>query len=246
MAAIWFVSAAYGRYGTVRVALAQRRHVCDELNKRGHTAQGVIVAADMNLDIAHEHGFHTVERDNSDVSGKFNAGFAYALEHGADVVVYLGSDNWTHIDLFDQLPRPRQVMTGTKLQIVDAAAGRMRLCHIDRVYGVIPWLIPSQLLAKCEGTPIEPGIPRGFDSALIEGLTRGSGYPPSFTRFDPHDFARVDFKTADNLTPFDRLDKGFGIGEPQDAWTELSRFYPATDVELARNTLSAEGRECAA
>lgn len=246
MTSVWFVSAAHRRYDTVRLSLNQRRHACQQLRSAGFTAEGVIVADDDNLAIAEEYGFHAVDLDNSDVGGKFNAGIGYALNAGADIVVYIGSDNWAHPDLFKRLPGPREVVTGSLLQAVDMASGRMRNCRIDTTYGVIPWLIPRQLLDPCDGSPIQPGLMRGFDGAMIRGLTRANGFPPSFVRFDPHEYARIDWKTVDNLTSFDRLDKTLGIGDIQSPWLVLADWYPAEIVEFARAMSDGQREEACA
>jgi len=81
------VSPAWQRYAITRLALAERRWLCDELAARGHTANSVIVSDDDNLDIAAEYGFPTVERDNSDLGERFNAGYKYAADQGADLIV---------------------------------------------------------------------------------------------------------------------------------------------------------------
>lgn len=235
---LWLVSAAWGRYPTTRVALSQRRHLCDQLANLGIDAHGVIVADDDNLTIADELGFHTVEQDNRDVGDKFNTGFAYALEHGADYIGYLGSDNWAHIDFFSRLPGPREVLTGKLLQAVNVAEQRMRLCAIDTVYGVIPWTIPTSMLERCNGRPIEPGLTRGFDGSMIRGLTRSLGTVPTFTHHDPHPYCRVDFKTDANITAWDILVGKKGVGEDDDPWQALAEFYPATLVEQARELLT--------
>lgn len=225
---IWLVSAAYGRYATTRVALAQWRDLCDQTG-----ADAVLVAGDGNLAIADEYGFHTVKRDNSDVSGRFNAGIQYALDHGAQVVVYTGSDNWIHPDVLTRPPAGRELVTGSLIQVVDVPGRRRRLCKVDTTYGVIPWLIPRTLLEPCQGEPFEPGHRRGFDTLLIEGLTRANGWPPTFTRFDPHPFGRVDLKTEENLTSYDRLTGWHGVGEDEEPWQALTAYYPPWLVEFA-------------
>lgn len=218
--------------------MKQRRHVCDQLREQGHKAEGVIVADDENLSIAEEYGFHVVERDNRDISDKFNAGLKYAYDQGAEVVNYLGSDNWAHIDLFQQLPQRRQVMTRSLLQVVDVPTGRMRTCKIKTNWGAIPWFIPRMLLEKCDGQPLQKGLARGFDGAMIKGLTKAAGYPPTFVHFDPHAYACIDFKTADNITPYERLDKQLGVGETENPWEALRAWYPEEIVRFAEETFA--------
>ena len=72
---LWLVSPAWRRFDVTRLALAERRWLCDELATRGITANSVIVADDENLDIAREYDFHTITMDNSDLGLRFNAGY---------------------------------------------------------------------------------------------------------------------------------------------------------------------------
>lgn len=262
---VQLVSPAWRRYDVTRLALAERRWLCDELAARGLTAGSVIVADDDNLDIAHEYGFDTVEMDNSDLGRKFNAGYKRAAELGADVIVHVGSDDWVHPDMFDVLhqidleeppnmkPTPTtpmvwrrapQCVSHRRLSLVDLSTGLLQRCTVLGKYGCIPWLIPRSVMAPQDFQPIPSGLGRGIDGALVRSLkTR-----PNWIFQDVADEWCVDFKSPVNLTPYRGLARTLGYGEPLDAWETLAAKYPAHLVGMARivhSSVAAKTRELA-
>lgn len=245
---LWLVSPAWRRLDVTRLALAERRWLCDELTSRGLTARGVIVADDENLDLAAEYGFHGLEFPNDrGLGAKFNAGYRYALERGADYVVHIGSDDWVHPDFLDPLPipdvgqgqKPMPSPLGTIVQTagpVMLCARRIALVHLQsgqgvvfpsrRMWGNVPWAIPRSAFAG-KPEPIEPQLPRGMEHALVRGLG-----PLNYRHHDPHPFLGVDFKSEVNVTPWETL---VSHAEPRpDIWRELAEHYPAHLVEQAR------------
>lgn len=251
---VWLVSPAWRRVEVTRLALAERRWLCDELAARGHAANSVIVADDENLEIAEEYGFHTVRMGNEDVGAKFNAGYAYAAEQGADVFVHVGSDDWVHPDVFSILdtvdiasvpegamPEPGAgavvwrrgplVVSQRKATVVDLLTGEVRRCAVAGSRGCIPWLIPRSAMAGCRFRPIQPGKQRGLDGALARGLKAR----PNWIYQDAGDDWLVDFKSDVNITPFRPLVENLGHGEPV-GLAALVESYPAWLVELARDT----------
>lgn len=250
---IVFVSAAWRRFAVTRLALAQREHLCGELAGRGHEATCVIVADDRNLDIAREFGFVGLWQSNEWLGRKFNDGIEYACrELDADYVVFLGSDDWCHIDLFDRLPEPEPLMrmptdeepvvvwsgapeavTGREIAIVNMETGRLRRCTNQGRSGVIPWVMPRRMFGKCGFRPILERQQRGIDFSLVSGL----GYQPAWVWTDPHDLCRVDFKTSVNLTAYEDASDQRGYGpEEHDPWTALAERYPAHLCDMARET----------
>lgn len=226
------VTAAWGRYQITDLVLRQWRNASGTLASRGITVNAVLVADDDNLEIATRHGFDTVELGNSDVGAKFNAGFARALAHQPDHVVHIGSDDWIHPDFFTVVPNQRSILTGSLIQVVDVPTGRMRAASIDTAVGAIPWVIPAWMIARADGNVIEPGLQKGFDGALIRGLTRAVGSPPSWQFHDPNEFARVGFSIPSvNITPFDAL-KREQTG-PDLTLEALRGFYPDSLIDAA-------------
>lgn len=238
-----------------RLALQQRRALCDELAGRGLDAQAVIVSDDENLELADEFGFATVEMDNQHLGRRFNAGYRYACENGADYVVHIGSDDWIHPDCFDRLdelapldemPLPTReqpvvvfdlksdpMLVGSEMLVVDLASGTGTVIRPTGPYGVVPWVLPARAFEASGFAPLPDEQPRGIDGALVRGL---EALPrPIFD--DPCPCARVDFKSDVNITPYKALTH---IGEEEpDPWGALDAHYPADLVAQAR-ALSVE------
>lgn len=253
---VWLVSPAWGRFAVTRLALAERRWLCDELASRGLTAHGVIVSDDANLDIAQEYGFDTVEMGNDDLGARFNAGYLHAGRHGADVVVHIGSDDWIHPDAFNilnevaldettpPLPTPGrpvvwrrgpQVVAQRRILLVDLNRQAAQRCFVPSKHGCIPWMIPRVALAPHGFEPIPPGLMRGIDGALVRGMkTR-----PNWYFQDAPDEWCVDFKTSVNVTPYKGVASSLGNGPEEDPWPMLADFYPEHLVDLARQTACA-------
>lgn len=252
---VWLCSPAWRRYPITRLVLAQRRWLCDELAARGVQANSVIVADDANLEIAQEFGFPTVELDNSDLGKRFNAGYRYAADQGCDVFVHVGSDDWIHPDTFrildnvdlDDVPRPTpapgqpvvwrrspQAVAQRRLLLVDLDEGRAQRCFVHGRYGCIPWLIPRKVMATEKFAPIQPGLMRGIDGALVRGLrTR-----PNWIFQDAPDEWCVDFKTGWNVTPYRGVAAALANGPEEEPWELLADFYPQHLVDLARRTVA--------
>lgn len=250
---VCLVSPAWRRFAVTRLALAQRAHLCGVLAGRGHEATSVIVADDDNLDIASELGFHTVERDNEFLGRRFNDGVEWACRQWeADVVVTIGSDDWMHPDCFDRMPLgqalPRvptdaeptvvqsfppgpEVVAGRTITLVDLGSGRGRVCRARNRHGVIPWLIHRAALEPSGFRPIPETQQKGIDGALIAGLNCS----PEWVFHDPHDVARVDFKSDTNLNSFALIAGAIGDGpELADPWALLAEHYPAELVRGAQ------------
>lgn len=239
MPSIWVVSPAWGRFAVTRLVLAQRRRLCDELARRGLDAQMLIVADDENLEIAREHGALTLEHPNVPLGAKWNAALRYACDQGADWVVWIGSDDWIHVDVFDPLPfqdGPRPPMLiGHRLAVVDLRAGVMRRCSSPSRYGAVPWIIPRHMLERARFQPVRPNSRRGLDGALIRGLRLARAHL-HWHYHNPHDLRCVDFKSGTNITRYEQLTKNLSIAGDEDPWLALAERYPADLVDLARRT----------
>jgi glycosyltransferase involved in cell wall biosynthesis len=238
---IWLVSPAWGRFAVTRLALAQRAHLADELAARGAACHSLVVADDENLDVADEFGAVALEHPNDPLSDKCNAGVRYACEQGADWVVWIGSDDWIHPDAFDPiftLPggarHTKPIMSGGSIAVVDMLNPRLMVCKVRGRNGVIPWIIPRQLLKPSGFEPLPLGKDRGLDGWLVQGM-RDSRVKPAFHIEDAHDMARVDFKSSVNLNSFEAL-AGKARECVPDPWAALAEHYPAHLVDLARST----------
>lgn len=235
-----------------RLALAERRWLCDELAARGIDADCVIVADDENLDIAREYGFHTVEVDNTGLGRKFNAGFRYAADQGADYFVHVGSDDWVHPDVFDILhrddlrgtampdPTPghpvvwrpgERLLVHGRIALVDLGRGLLTMCKSKSRYGVIPWVIPRALLEKTGFAPVTPFLMRGIDGDLMRRI--GS---PQLVYNDEPPVPCVDFKTALNVTSYEQTTGVLGDDGEEPMSPALSEHFPPQLVRMAEQT----------
>lgn len=233
---VWIVSPAHGRFAVTRLVLEQRRRLCRDLAVRGIDARMLITASDENLDLAREYGAVAVETPNRPLGRKCNIGLERAAREGADWIVWVGSDDWIHPDVFDPLPYQREgrerILIGQRVAIVDLATGMLMRCLSPSKYGAIPWIVPRGMLEPSRFRPVRPDLARGLDGALIRGI-RLSRAPLDWHCLDPHDLRCVDFKSGVNITPFERLE-GHATGPLEPAWSALVERYPADLVERAR------------
>lgn len=236
MTSVCILSAAWRRFAITRLVLEQRQRLCGELAARGVDAVSLIVADDENLDIAREYGCETVEAPNSPLGAKWNTGLQHAARTGADFVVWIGSDDWIHPDVFDPLigrnTGSPAIVTGRRLGIVDIRTGMLQRLSSPSQYGAIPWLIDARLLRTKNAEPLPPKLDRGLDGALVRGLRLGR-LPFTWEWHDPHDFRCIDFKTETNITPYEGLARNIGVGDPEPAWPALAAWFPADLVEKA-------------
>lgn len=221
-----FVTPAWRRFAVTRLALAQRRRLCDELSSRGVTTDCVIIADDENLDIAEEFGFSTVNMKNECLGDKVNRGFRWAYANGADYISFVGSDNWIHIDLFGErliaeMKREKPVVSGKYLCHYELETGLSKVVTTRSPYGMIPWLIPRKAFEpEGEFISLVPSTRRGIDLALGNAIA----HLPWVYR-DPHALTRVDFKSDVGMTPF-------GAGTAVAAAPPLSSIYPPDLVDM--------------
>lgn len=250
---VWLVSPAWRRTSITRLVLAQRRWLCDTLAARGITANSVIVTDDDNAQAAAEYGFPAVRVDNRGLGRRFNAGYRYAADQGATHVVHVGSDDWVHPDVLTSIPnlagtdvptldagrqfvvwRPGpKVLVHRELAVVDMGRGTLMECETKSRYGVIPWLIPRELLEPRAFTPVTPWLRRGIDGDLMRGL----GTPP-LAWADHGPLACVDFKTSLNITGYQTV-RQLATRE-RDAWEALTERYPVELVEHAERVAAGE------
>lgn len=220
---VWLVTPAWQRFNISRLVLAQRARLRDAL-PAGVTVNCVVIADDENLDIAREFGFDTIELPNDGLGRKVNAGFAYALECGADLVAFIGSDDWLHPDLFECLGAG--LVSGRRFMVVDTTRGVMREIRDRSRQGVPPWFIPA---AAMKPDPITPHKNRGMEYAISIGLKLR---PPDLFA-DPHAFARVALKTETQISPYSQVTGALGFGLEREAWSELRQWFPEDLVAQA-------------
>src|SRR5574337_1058010 len=222
-----FVTPAWRRPAVTRLALAQRSILCDELAARGITASCVVIADDENLDVAAEFGFPTIEMDNRYLGRRLNAGFEYAQD--SDYTAFIGSDDWMHIDLFDDLDGER-IYAGHEITVVDLPTARMRHLGWRHRHGVPPWLIPRSVLEDSRFRPCRDESTRGMEWQIAFGI---QAHKREWVMRDTHPLARVDFKSEVGMTSYDDISRAIGKGEEIHGLAPLCELYPQELVEMA-------------
>ena len=240
MISVCIASAAWRRFDVTRLVLRQRQRLCVELAATGIHAVSLIAADDENLEIAAEYGAETIETPNDPLGRKCTLMLRHAAEL-FDWVVWVGSDDWIHPDVFaplDGRDRPVSIIRGFRLVTVNLDTGQLRRINSPSEYGGIPWLLDSRMIRGKTGDAIRSDLDRGLDGALIRGLRR-LHKPLVFEDHDPHEFRCVDFKTRDNLTTYEGLAASKGYGDAGTAWDELRGWYANDLVNEARALCAA-------
>jgi len=225
---VWLVVPARGRLPVTRLCFQGLTWLRGMLAARGITANVLCVADDENVNVAAEHGFDVLEVAEP-LGRKVNAGFAHALQHNPDYVAFSGSDDWLHPDLFEGLDGER-VRAGRKLAVVDVERGRLMEVTTQKQSQAVPWLIPAK---HVPAVPLMDKLIRGADFMLRQKLPDVR----TWDMHDPHPLCRVDFKTADNLTPYAGY-AHLARGEV-DAWPQLEQRYPVYLAALAASASAA-------
>lgn len=228
---IGLVIPAFGRYEVTNLALTGLGWLTRVLAERGIVSRVAVAADDGNLELAGQHGLDTLKMPNQ-LGARVNAGFRYMVEHDCDWFCFTGSDNWLHPDLFHGLGR-ESVRAGLSLAIVDLERPRLRRIPCHGLNGSAPWLLPRSVLGPSGFAPCRPDAMRGIEQEIRTGLN----CLPRWEYDEPHDLARVDFKTQANITPYQALAGSRDIEESP--WKPLAEHYPEPLVALAKNTVES-------
>jgi glycosyltransferase involved in cell wall biosynthesis len=225
---LWFVTPAFRRYGLTAVCLEQRRRVVADLIAQGVHADCVVVADDENLDLARSLGFSTIERDNRWLGRKFNDGIQYALNHGADWIVPIGSDDWIDPDYLWPLPSGN---ARTSHYYAPVESDRLALVSIPTVEGAGPRVLHRSLFTS--ERPAEDRIRRGFDRSLLAGLGE-----IEWEYRDLHPLQYIGFRGELHITLYSKILRARGGEEQHDPWERLKTRYPEDLVESARTAMA--------
>jgi hypothetical protein len=195
---VWFVTPVHKRLALTEICLEQRRRMLDAMPL---DAQAVITGDDENMDVARALGLHTVEIDNEFVGAKFNAGYRYAVEHGATHCMAIGSDSWLHPDTFSEATWSRKALGIIGLSSI-SPCGEQRLdLEIKYPAGFgVGMCYPAWTLGD---DPCEPRRQRGIDTSTWGRVGRGH-VEIEFLR--PMRYSYTNFHSGDvQITEFRKL-----------------------------------------
>ena len=229
---IYFVTPAWQRFELTKVVLEQRQRVIDFLAERDVEARCVVVADDLNADIAAELGFDVVRKPNYALGRRFNDGIEYAARHGAEWIVPIGSDSF--IDPAYLFPLPAKGVLRSSHLYALAEHDRLGRLRVDRGVGVGPYMLPSSCLPRSL-RPAEDWRKKGIDASTIRGLR--NRWKLEFT--DLHPWQYVGFRRSDadpshpQMNSYDKLYRRIGVSQEYDVALRLSEHYPRDLVERA-------------
>lgn len=228
---VWLVSPAYGRFDLSAVTMMQWSILRSQIASRV-SLDVVVVADDDNLDLADRHGFHTVERPNYELGRRYNDGFEYALEHGADFAVDAGTRNLIHPDLFDAVPWDVPVAhSGNLYGIVQDGSVQVFDCH--NVFGRGPLFLPRRFLEA------HPRPARETEPTLILHSICEHTDMPEIRFANVHDFQYVGVYRNDEPYTTAVSDYVLRWGNPRVRWLDdLARCYPRTVMDGVRRLVT--------
>ncbi len=247
---LWFVTPAFRRFELTAICLRQRAWVCRELAKVGIDATCVVIADDENLATARRLGFYTVERSNDLGLGcKFNDGYQYALDEGADYVAPIGSDTWVDpASLYpENLPRRNEIACSHHYMVVHESGERCLPCWVDppQPSTTVALVFPGALLRASKGRPCLEHIRSGCDGSLIRGLTVDREI--SWRYVDLHPLQNVAFQSNETyfgqriqISSYDNFRRRWHPREQATPVAELRKLYPARLVREIEHFYSPE------
>lgn len=179
----------------------------DEFDEGDLNLEVVVIADDENLDIARRHGFHTLERANKPLGRRYNDGFQYAYEHGADFAGESGTKNYIHPDLLRAMPwTPGKAQSGNLYSLV--TSDQIETFYCENVFGRGPLFLPRQLLVE-HPRPMSEEDTLAQERLLLHSICARTN--PSIEFTNVHDFQYVGFF---------REEDGFltSLNDYQDRW----------------------------
>lgn len=225
---------AYRRYDVTRVSFPGLRWALDQLSQHyaidGHA---VVIGDDENLEIAEAHGFHMLRAPNQPLGRKWNNGYEYACDNGADYVVPCGTDDWLDPAYLAQLPGERDVRASRRSTTIREDGRELAYITVGYHGGDGIRIIPTSLLAGCGNRPANDRKERAIDTSVWMTLNRTApGYEFVYNR-DP--LAIVQFQSyTPQLNSYRALVDSFAGERHEDVWGILASRYPRPLVDAAK------------
>lgn len=236
MKSLWFIMPAYRRFELSAICFAQRARLCQELHAIGVDANVCVIADDENLELAQEHGFATVERENR-LGAKLNDGYQFAASQGVDYVCQTGSDEWVDPKRFAVLPEGRQMLCTRNYSAINRQGTRRAHMRIAYDGGVGVRAFKTSLLAYCGFRPLTDDRAKGCDTATLRAILYGGRV--EFVYTDLHPLEVVGFQSDLQLTSYERLSV-YLVKERKQPFAGLAKHYPADLVAKVKELYKRE------
>jgi hypothetical protein len=230
---LWFVTPVYKRFHLTKVCLEQRARMIERLPFK---AQCVVVGDDENLDVARDLGLEVVEKDNTYIGRKFNAGYLHAVQHGATHCMPIGSDSWLHEDVFQSAKFTKRggisivglsSFSPNGLERADMAIKYPAGFGVGMIY-------PAHAVAaeNLGGKAADPKRQRGIDNSTWERVGKGK-VRLKFLEYQPYLYINF-HSTEDSITDFRLLRKAKNrvrVYDDQDPFGPLLDLYDHDLIE---------------
>jgi len=208
-----------------------------ELERNGIEAHHVVVADDANLELAQSYGWATVETDNEWLGRRFNDGIEYAIAHGAEYVVPIGSDSWIDPAYFVPLRGEREnVLTSRTYSVLTHR--KLGELVVSSRSPAGPHVLPRELLLKVDARPVDDELKRGCDASTVRNIERAIGRRMPWVHRDLHPHQYVGLRGKPAITQYHRIVQRWGVEEHTDPWPLLRRYFDDDLVTRARDLLT--------
>lgn len=227
----WIIVPAWKRYEISKLVFPELRWLKKRLSKECNI-EVLVVSDDKNIDIASSNGLKYIRSSNDFLGKKFNDGYEYAFNHGADAVIPSGSDSWVHPDAFKNIVKTwyndNTIWYSTKHAMVSEDGSKLGIAKIptsvDYNKGAL-WFYPRKLMKMAKFRPCNEKQKSSCDRSTINGLKK-SNKVICFKENDIIDLQYLAFKNNKvQIWSYSDYNKKFiiQINEP---WDEICKFYP--------------------
>jgi hypothetical protein len=236
MRSLWLIVPAFRRYSVTAVSFPQLRRSLEALEGWDIAGHCVIIGDDRNINLAREHGFHTVRQVNQPLARKWNDGYQYAAQHGADYFVPCGTDDWLDPAYLAQLPGDNEVRASRWATSIREDGRKALQFFVDYEGGDGIRIIPRKLLEPCRFRPAEEHRQRAIDTSVWRTLRRTTRFQFVYST-DPLNIVQFQSETP-QLNTYAALRKRFKHHELDDPFALLRTRYPDDLVTLAEGMYS--------
>lgn len=228
---VYFVTPVYRRFQLAKVCMTQRRALLDALPFEAH--QVVIGDEPSHRQLAESLGFDWVERDNSWISAKFNAGYEHAIGAGATHCMPIGSDSWLHPVAFEDAEWDARGALGLIGLSSVSPWGDERIDFSVKYpagFGV-GMVYPAWALKAGGGA--DPKKNKGIDTSTWSRCGRGR---VQITFLDGKPFSYINFHSpSDSITDYASIRSTYKRGgKTREPWADLRERYGDVFVDGVR------------